>query len=387
MTHDEQSHAIGRLLTLQDFDFPYPERLVAQEPRATRDQARLLVRQADGGLAHVSITDLTTKLPRGTLLILNDSKVFPSRIFGRLPTGGQVELFLLAPLGSGNKSDSRPSDTARSHWRALGRPMKKLHTGTKVLLPGGLEAEVCGKIEDGAGNAFVDVAFAMPAEQFSNWLDVYGFIPLPPYIRRRVSAATEERHRYQTVYAREPGSVAAPTAGLHFTPELLTRLSRECGIEIRHVSLHVGAGTFLPVKTDDVSQHQMHAERYRVSRETAQALIQARSMGRPVVAVGTTTLRSLESLWRRAGGDQATLIELADAWATTELFIRPVTADDRYRPWVLDGLITNFHQPCSTLFMLVSALVGLANAKALYREAVARDYQLYSYGDACLLWL
>lgn len=371
-----EAHVPQRELTLRDFDYPFPERLVAQEPRADRDRARLCVRHADGRVSDSQVIDLTSELPAGSLLILNETKVFPSRLRGRLATGGEVELFLLDPQEGGT-------------WRALGRPLKKLKPGTIVQLPAGVSARVVAKSEDGAGTAFVELSFNRTPEQFSQWLDQHAYIPLPPYIKRddpAPAARSPDRDRYQTVYAEHRGSVAAPTAGLHLTPTLLRDLEAK-GVEIRRVCLHVGAGTFLPVKTDDVSQHKMHAERYRVGQETARALRAAKNAGRLVVAVGTTTLRSLESLYRRAGNDPEQMIAIADSWATTELFLRPRTLDDRYRPWVIDGLLTNFHQPCSTLFMLVSALIGVDEAKALYAQAIAKEYRLYSYGDASLLWL
>jgi S-adenosylmethionine:tRNA ribosyltransferase-isomerase len=379
-----------RLLALRDFDFPVPEALIAQEPAARRDQARLLVRSSAGRLAHVHVSDLTTELPAGTLLILNDSRVFPSRLKGRLDTGGQVELFLLHPL------PSSPNATGLSTtWEALGRPLKKLKPGTRITLADGLVARIAAKTEDGAGNGFVAVEVGTDAATFAGWLELNGFVPLPPYIKRpdaEPAGRSADRARYQTVYAKdhpssaEPGSVAAPTAGLHFTKELLADL-RQAGILIHTVSLNVGAGTFLPVKTPDLAAHRMHSERYRVGAETAKALVQARCEGRSVVAVGTTTLRSLEDLYRRAGGDPDRMVALADGWNTTDLFLYPRTPAERIKPWVIDGLFTNFHQPESTLFMLVCALLGIDAAKAMYREATELGYRLFSYGDACLLWL
>jgi S-adenosylmethionine:tRNA ribosyltransferase-isomerase len=328
------------------------------------------------------VPDLTTELVPGTLLILNDSRVFPSRLIGKLPTGGSVETFLLEPL-------NETHGEVGCIWRALGRPMKKLKRGTGVYFNPGLEAEVVDKADDGAGNGLLTLRFNKAAPAMADWLDQFGYIPLPPYIKRDQAlpaASSPDRTRYQTVYARQSGSVAAPTAGLHFTDALLQNL-RLRGIEICFVSLHVGAGTFLPVKTQDLSHHKMHTERYRVSRKTAEAICLARSEGRKVVAVGTTALRSLESLYRQARGDTSSFISQADAWLTTDLFLYPSFATDVYRPWVVDALITNFHQPCSTLFMLVSSLLGLDSAKRLYNEAISSGYRLFSYGDTSLLWL
>jgi S-adenosylmethionine:tRNA ribosyltransferase-isomerase len=308
------------------------------------------------------------------LLILNDTKVFPSRMHGRLATGGAVELFLMAPLGE-------------RRWQALAKPMRKLKTGTEVSFAAGLTARVVARHEDGAMPT-VEVELSLASEPFARWLDEHGTMPLPPYIERNdPSAATTalDRERYQTVYARERGSVAAPTAGLHFTPEILETL-RQGGIEIAHVCLHVGGGTFLPVKADDPRDHQMHAENIHVPRATIDRLLAARAAGRPVIAVGTTTLRALESAFRAAGSLEA-MPSVADRWHTTRLFLRPEHENDRYRPVVIDGLITNFHQPSSTLFMLVSALIGLKAAHAMYQSAFALRYRVFSYGDAQLLWL
>lgn len=367
-------------LSLSDFGYAFPESLVAQTPLAARDAARLLVRAPDGSLRHCHVGDLTLELPRGTLLILNETRVFPSRLAGRLESGGKVEIFLIHELNA---------DPSGSVWSALARPMKKLKPGTTVHFEGDLSATVVARNEDAAGTPSIDVRFAIAPAALARWLDEQAFIPLPPYIKRPSpvrAPLSPDREAYQTVFARERGSVAAPTAGLHFTDALLDALSAQ-GVEIAKVALHVGAGTFLPVKSEDVTAHKMHAESYRVSRNTVDAILKARREGRKIVAVGTTSLRSLESLYREAGQDPSRMAELADSWRTTELFLRPEHQDDRYRPWVIDGLVTNFHQPHSTLFMLVSALLGLDTVKALYEEAVSRRYRLFSYGDASLLWV
>jgi S-adenosylmethionine:tRNA ribosyltransferase-isomerase len=266
--------------------------------------------------------------------------------------------------------------------------MKKLKPGTVVHFSQELRGQVRRRSEDGTGNAFIELAFNRSASSMAKWLDSFGYIPLPPYIKRleaKPAAESSDRERYQTVYASNPGSVAAPTAGLHFTNELLTLLQNH-SIQVEFVSLHVGAGTFLPVKSTTISAHKMHAERYRVGHKTASALLQAKQEGRPIVAVGTTTLRSLEALYRTSNSDTQRFIQAADEWRTTDLFIYPAHAEDRYRPWVVDGLFTNFHQPCSTLFMLVSALIGLNEAKTFYQAAIGRKMRLFSYGDASLLW-
>lgn len=363
--------AVQGALTLQDFDFDFPEDLVAHAPLANRDESRLLVRHQNGDMAHRLVPDLVRECAPGTVLVFNDSRVFPSRLEGHLPSGGRIELFLIREEGG-------------DIWSALGRPMKKLTPGRTVLLGKGLEATVLGRQGD-----LVQVKFNVSPQELTRWLDHNGFIPLPPYIKRQdpqPAALSSDRDRYQTVYARERGSVAAPTAGLHFTEPLLAQL-RERGVEVHYLSLHVGAGTFLPVKQEDVSQHAMHQELYRVPRETARAVWRAKAEGRKVIAVGTTTFRSLEDLYRRASGDQGCFEELAETWHSTGIFIFPKTAMETYRPWVIDGIVTNFHQPKSTLFMLISALLGLEQAKTLYREAFLKGYRLFSYGDTSLLWL
>lgn len=358
-------------LTLGDFDYAVPEALVAQEPLARRDLARLLVRTQSGALRHTHVVDLTSEIPANALLILNESQVFPSRLLGTLPTGGKIELFLLGQV--------RTDGT----WEALGRPLKKLKPGSAIDF-GDLTATMVERQEE-----TILVRFDQDPAAVSAWLDRRAYIPLPPYIKRQTpspAAVSPDRERYQTVYAQVRGSVAAPTAGLHFTPELLAAVQAK-GVEVQRVVLHVGGGTFLPVKDDDIDRHRMHSEEATVPHATAAAIVAAKAAGRPVLAVGTTTFRALEDLYRRAGGDPERFCALAGTPHRTELFVRPKTASETYRPWVIDGILTNFHQPRSTLFMLVAALVGLAEIKSMYTAAMAAEYRLFSYGDATLLWL
>ena len=376
-------------LVLSDFDYAVPEALIAQEPLAARDASKLLLRSREGVLRHLHVGDLTSELPYGTLLILNDSKVFPSRIKGNLPTGGGVELFLLSSPENGDGSDA-------SIFRALARPMKKLEVGTKITLGASsgdpVIATVLGRDADAAAPS-VTVSFSLNDRSLYAWLDEHGFVPLPPYIKRPAASPasmSRDRTRYQTVYADQRGSVAAPTAGLHFTQSLLTQLNNH-GIDVATVSLNVGAGTFLPVKTEDPADHRMHRERYFVGQDVAAKIVSAKREGRPIVAVGTTSFRSLEQLGADAAANAedwlAEFERLAGAWRETALYIRPRTRGDRYRPRIVDGLMTNFHQPQSTLFMLIAALIGLDEAQSVYRKAIEAGYRLFSYGDSSFFWL
>lgn len=373
-------------LTLDDFEFSVPESAIAQLPLAQRDAARLLVRQSSGEIKHRLIKDLITELPPGTLLIFNDSRVIASRLFGQLKTGGKVELFLLAPVLA-NSGDGQVC------WRALGRPMRKLNIGTNVGLGDGVTAEIITKETNADGSAFVTLRFQGPGvatgAALEDWLDLHGYVPLPPYIHRAQAVpavASTDRERYQTVYARERGSVAAPTAGLHFSEDIIASLKRQ-HVTMASVCLHVGAGTFLPVKCQDLRRHQMHSERYLVPRATLEAIKMAQGESRPIVVVGTTSLRSLEALELEAKRLGLTQESLTDRWLATDLFIYPQHQTDRYKPWAATGIITNFHQPKSTLFMLICALLGLNEAQRLYSIALDQDYRFFSYGDACLFWL
>jgi S-adenosylmethionine:tRNA ribosyltransferase-isomerase len=231
--------------------------------------------------------------------------------------------------------------------------------------------------------------FERSANAVHKWIDQWGIIPLPPYIHRdQIKPAVEspDRLSYQTVFAKDRGSVAAPTAGLHFSQQLLDQLS-EKGINLRFLSLHVGAGTFLPVKSDSIENHTMHHESFMVPRQTLQDIFQAKQNGSPVIAVGTTSLRSLEDLYRKGDGDTDKILNLGNQWHETNLFLYPKHKEDRYTPWMIDGLITNFHQPKSTLFMLISLLLGLENAMNFYQFAFDKQFRLFSYGDSSLLWL
>jgi S-adenosylmethionine:tRNA ribosyltransferase-isomerase len=342
-----------RAYTLRDFDYRLPPELIAQAPAAERTGSRLLhVRGAT--LADVAFTDLPGLLAAGDLLVFNDTRVIKSRLIGYKPTGGRVELLLERALD--------PTE-AVFQLRASHPP----RVDTEIELPGGVRATVMAR--DGRDGRF----FRLRVDGVSSlleYLDRHGEVPLPPYIAR--AANTDDELRYQTVYARHAGAVAAPTAGLHFDAAILDKLVR-AGVASAFVTLHVGAGTFQPVESDDLAQHRMHAEWYDVPAATVQAIAATRARGGRVVAVGTTTLRALEA----AAGDDG---EARAGARETRLFITP-----GYRFRVVDRLLTNFHLPKSTLLMLVSAFGGFENIRAAYAHAIAQRYRFYSYGDAMLV--
>lgn len=341
-------------MRISDFTFDLPEELIAQEPVAPRDRSRLLVLPAAGAPEHRTFSDLPALLAPGDLLVFNDTRVIPARLLGRKQSGGKVELLLCEPLSGG---------LGRS-WRAMGQASKPIRPGA-VLLFDGLEA----RVDAALGEGFYDVTLDREGAALEAALARAGRIPLPPYIRR--AATAQDAERYQTIWARAPGSAAAPTAGLHFTDRLVAELERR-GVARTSVTLHVGPGTFLPVRGEDLDAHRMHAERYAVPPEAAAAWAACRARGGRVVAVGTTTLRTLESALRggavRAGEGR------------TELFVRPGHAFG-----AVDALVTNFHLPRSTLLVLVCAFGGTERVLAAYREAVARRYRFFSYGDGMLL--
>ena len=336
-----------------DFYFNLPQELIAQTPLEKRDSSRLFcLNRTSGECTHRHFNELPQLLRAGDLLVLNDSRVLPARLYGqKLPTGAAIEFLLL--------ERRRGSD-----WEILVRPGRKALPGTRFSFGGGLlEAEILEVLEGGNRLArfFYDGEFYAVLEQI-------GQMPLPHYITERLSDA----ERYQTVYSREPGSAAAPTAGLHFTDELLAKL-RENGIDTAFVTLHVGLGTFRPVKVDDIESHKMHAEHYHVSAETAQAIARTKKNGGRVIAVGTTSCRTLESVAQKHGS----VIE-SDGY--TDIFLYP---GSEFR--VIDGLITNFHLPESTLIMLVSAFAGYEHTMQAYHCAVQERYRFFSFGDAMLI--
>jgi S-adenosylmethionine:tRNA ribosyltransferase-isomerase len=347
-------------MRVSDFDFDLPEELVAQEPAPERDRSRLLVvDRAAGTLTDAVFGEIGRWLGAGDLLVVNDTRVFPARLVGRRePSGGRVELFLVREEGGGV-------------WEALARPAARLRPGDLVAFGEGkerIEADVVDR-RDGGRRA---VRFR-DYERFWERLELWGRTPLPPYIRRGESEdARLDRDRYQTVYARERGAIAAPTAGLHFTPGLLDALEAK-GVERTAVTLHVGYGTFQPVRVEVVEEHRVEPELYEVGAGAAAAVTRAKAEGRRVVAVGTTTTRALESATDEAG-------RLSPGRGVADLFIYP-----GYTFRAVDALVTNFHLPRSSLLMLVAAFAGRELVLEAYRHAVRERYRFYSYGDAMLV--
>jgi S-adenosylmethionine:tRNA ribosyltransferase-isomerase len=340
------------------YDYPLPPELVAQQPLPDRGQSRLLaLRRGQEGAEPHGFGDLPGLLPRGAVLVLNNTKVLPRRLLGRGPTGAALEALLIQELAPGR-------------WTALVKRARRLKPGVAVAFGGGqILATPVTRTEEG----YWVLDFAQP-ETLALRLERHGLAPLPPYIRRPAEAPADpalDRAAYQTVYARMEGSIAAPTAGLHFTPAMLERL-KAGGIEVLEVTLHVGLGTFAPIKVDDPARHVMHAERCAIGPETAAALLRARAQRRPIIAVGTTTVRTLES-WARE--------EFPAAYhGETRLFIHsPFTF------LVTDGILTNFHLPGSTLLMLVSAFHGRERILAAYEQAIAERFRFFSYGDCMLI--
>ena len=350
------------------FDFDLPPERIALAPASPRETARLLVVAADGGLADRQIGDLPEILRPGDALVVNDTKVIAARLVGVRARGegvAAIEATLIKRLDA-------------SRWRALARPAKKLKVGERIRFGDGRESGACllgaldAEVEAKGDAGEVTLAFSLHGAALDEAIDLVGAPPLPPYIASRRAVSASDRADYQTVFAREDGAVAAPTAGLHFTPELLSRIEA-VGVSVHRVTLHVGSGTFLPVKADDTVDHAMHSEWGRVDAATAEALNSTRARGGRIVAVGTTSARLIES-----AADESGVVRPFEG--ETAIFITP-----GYRFRAVDALLTNFHLPRSTLFMLVSAFSGLEAMRGAYAHAIAAGYRFYSYGDACLL--
>ncbi|WP_075865226.1 tRNA preQ1(34) S-adenosylmethionine ribosyltransferase-isomerase QueA [Carboxydothermus islandicus] len=337
-------------MKLEDFDYNLPEELIAQTPLEKRDESRLLVlNRQTGEITHDIFKNLKRYLVPGDLLVVNKTRVIPARLYGVREQGGEVEILLLKRL-------------SLTEWEVLVKPGRRARVGTRLIFaPGVLEGEIVAQTEVGR---IIKFSFQGIFEEILNQL---GQTPLPPYIKEKL----KDPERYQTIYAKEPGSAAAPTAGLHFTWELISELNNY-GVEFTEVLLHVGLGTFKPVKTENIFEHKMHEEYYEIENEAAEKINKAKREGRRVIAVGTTVVRVLESVADRG--------QVAPAKGYTDLFIYP-----GFNFQIIDGLITNFHLPKSTLLMLVSAFAGREKVLNAYETAVSLRYRFFSFGDAMLI--
>lgn len=345
-------------MDLEDFNYDLPQSLIAAFPSRERERSRLLViKRASGEILHSVFAELGKFLDPGDLLVVNDTKVFPARLRGSKESGGRAEVLLL---------ESFPQD-GRSLWLALVDSGRKPRVGSRLLFDGGMTAQVIGDL----GRGRFGLEFH-PAEDFERFLEALGEPPLPPYVRRQRDSHALDRERYQTVYARHAGAMAAPTAGFHFTDELFAALA-ERGIERASLTLHVGPGTFQPVRDRRIEDHWMEGERYVLEREAVEKINRTKQAGRRVVAVGSTSTRALEWVAQRKG-------KLEADQGIARLYIRP---GDSFR--VIDALITNFHLPGSTPLILVAAFAGLDLVRRAYEEAVKMRYRFYSYGDAMLI--
>ena len=361
-------------LTKEDFNYDLPDECVAHYPLKDRSQSKLLVYKNSEAIKDSKVMDLYKEFPNGALFIINDTRVLPSRLFGKTEHGGKVELFLIENLPNFSKAT----------WKAIGKPMKKFKVGTTLYFSNDITATIKEK-QDGSPPTVV-VEFNCSRDELFCWMENEGYIPLPPYIKRdsqEKAIDSDDKDTYQTVYAKINGSVAAPTAGLHFTDEVMKKM-KDNNIEFAPVTLHVGAGTFLPVKTNDISSHDMHSEHFLISDQTIERIEKANKEGIPVVCVGTTSFRAVQSYAKLLKEKDKS--ELLNKWIATDLFIYPETPEYRYKPWAVNAIMTNFHQPESTLIMLISALVGYENMKKIYSHAVNMKYRFFSYGDSSLLW-
>jgi S-adenosylmethionine:tRNA ribosyltransferase-isomerase len=352
------------MYTLDDYDYFLPEALIAQTPATDRDGSRLLhLNRGNGTVLHRYFHDIVTLLHPSDVLVVNNTRVIPGRLHGRKATGGKAELLIL----DYGETDGRGRDDCKRVYRCLIKASKQAGAGSRIYFDEGLVAEV-----KNFSNGIYTVAFSAP-EAFDGLLHRIGRMPLPPYIRRDETQPDEaDRMRYQTVYAREQGAIAAPTAGLHFTDEVLSQISQK-GVTVAAVTLHVGYGTFVPVRVNDIRDHHMHDEWFSISDETARIVNRAKAEGRRVVAVGTTSVRTLEYA---TGPDGI----IQPGSGRCDLFIYP-----GYAFKTVDAMITNFHLPRSTLLMLVSAFVGREIILRAYQTAVDEKYRFFSYGDAMLI--
>jgi S-adenosylmethionine:tRNA ribosyltransferase-isomerase len=346
-------------MRLEELDFDIPQELIAQEPASPRDSCRLLCLDSDGRRRHRLFSALPDILRPGDVLVLNDSRVIPARVEMRRGSGGAVELLFLRPAAEKGGKGER--------WEALARPSQRLRTGEEVLLPDGQTLRLAERL--GEGRWIVE---GPPGRALLGLMEEHGRLPLPPYIRRYPAQPGD----YQTVYAAAPGSAAAPTAGLHFTPELLARL-KDAGVETEYVTLHVGLDTFQPIREHVVEHHEIHQEAFSVTADALERITSARASGRRVVAVGTTATRVLETLAALGGFEDGRIS--APLNSQTDIFITP-----GYRFRAVDVLITNLHLPRSTVLALTMAFVGVERLRQAYAEAIALGYRFFSFGDAMI---
>ena len=345
-------------MLLSEFDYNLPEELIAQLPADKRENSRMLVLNRDKhSISHKHFYDIVDLIEPNSLLVLNNTKVMPARLYGTKETGAKIEIFLLKPS----------SDACEGCWKVLIKPSKRVKSGTIIKVSEELSVEVLHRLEDD-GEWLVKLLYE---GDLMAVLHRNGNIPLPPYIERKMQTEDIKKldfERYQTVYAKDEGSVAAPTAGLHFTKEILQKL-KDKGVEIAYVTLNVGLGTFRPVKCENVLEHKMHSETFEITQEASETINRAKQTGKKIIAVGTTTVRTLETAYQKYG-------EIKACHDHSELFIYPP-----YEFKVIDNLITNFHLPKSTLLMLVSALAGKDFIFEAYEEAIKNKYRFFSYGD------
>lgn len=342
-------------MLISEFNFDLPENLIAQEPLEKRESSRMLVvNRAEKNFSDSRFFDFPKFLKKGDVVVLNNTKVFPARIYGKTETGAKVEIFLVREIEN-------------QTWETLARPAKRLKIGREIVFNENLSAMILEKSEDGK----VFVKFETNGD-FDAILDEIGKTPLPPYIKREKDSIDKDRERYQTVFAQKRGAIAAPTAGLHFTPEILEEIKSN-GVEVCEITLHVGYGTFEPVRVDDLSEHKILPERYEISPETAEIINKAKSGSRRIIAVGTTTTRTLES-----ASDESKQVKFGKGLA--DLTITP-----NYKFKIIDGILTNFHLPQSSLLVLISTFGGHELIMKAYNHAVGENYRFYSYGDCMFI--
>lgn len=343
-------------MKISDFDFELPDALIAQEPLVNRERSRMLVvDRASNAYADEHFYNFPRFLQKGDVVVLNNTKVFPARLFGEAETGARIELFLVR-------------ETENGVWETLARPAKRLKIGKKILFDERLSAEVLEKTDEGR----VVVRFDADGD-FDEILEEIGKTPLPPYIKRGAADFDKDRERYQTVFAQKRGAIAAPTAGLHFTPQILEEI-KDSGAEVAEITLHVGYGTFEPVRVDDLSEHKVLPESYEISEETTETLNRANAEKRRIIAIGTTTTRTLEAAIAKHGK------------FTAEKNFADLTITPGYKFKAIDGLLTNFHLPQSSLLVLVSTFGGHELIMDSYKHAVREQYRFYSYGDCMLIF-